>query len=156
VTALDHTLALRGASFTWKVQGQPTVSQTSLAGVGAGRPKLALTVTAGRDAPALKGISIGLPRGLSFTRASRTIMVTGAGGKRLASAAGLVRGRLTITLGAAARLVRITVGNGAIKVTPALAASTRLNRVGTLGVTIQASDAGHHATALKARFKPRG
>jgi hypothetical protein len=156
VTALDHTLALRGASFTWKVQGQPTISQTSLAGLGAGHPKLALTVTAGRDAPALKGISIGLPGGLSFTRASRTIMVTGAGGKRLAFAAGLVRGRLTITLGVAARLVRIMVGNGAIKVTPALAASTRLNRVGTLGVTIQASDAGHHGTALKARFKPRG
>jgi subtilase family serine protease len=156
VTALDQTLALRSASFTWKVQGQPTVSQTSLVGAGSGRPKLALTVTAGRGAPALKGISIGLPKGLSFTRASRSVTVTGSGGKRIAFASRLVRGRLTITLATTAPVVRITAGNGAIKVTPGLAANARRNRAPTLGVSVQTTDAGRHSTALKARFKPRG
>jgi subtilase family serine protease len=156
VAALEQSLAVRSAFFTWRVQGQPTVSETSLSGVGAGHPKLGFTITAGRNAPALKGVSIGLPKGLSFTRASRTVTVTGAGGRRIGFAYGLVSGRLVITLTSTANQIRITVSNAAIRVTPGLSANARSNRAGTIGVTVKATDAGRRSTSLTARFKPRG
>jgi len=156
VAALEQSLAVRSAFFTWRVQGQPTVSRTSLSGVGAGHPKLGFTITAGRNAPALKGVSIGLPKGLSFTRASRTVTVTAAGGRRVGFAFRLVGGRLVITLTSTANQVRITVSDAAIKVTSGLSANARNNRAGTIGVTVQATDAGRRSTSLNARFKPRG
>ncbi|HUE27552.1 MAG TPA: protease pro-enzyme activation domain-containing protein, partial [Solirubrobacteraceae bacterium] len=38
VSATDRGLSLRAASWTWKVQGAPTVSRVSLSGVGSGHP----------------------------------------------------------------------------------------------------------------------
>ena len=156
VAALDQNLSLRGAFFTWKVVGAPTVSQTLLSGVGAGRPKLALTITAGRDAPELKAVSIGLPKGLGFARPASNLTVTGPRGHHVAFGSQIVRGRLQITLRVPAQSIRITVSYAAITASGRLAADVRRHLAPALTVSVQTTDAGHREASLNARIRPRG
>ena len=71
----------------------------SLSSVGAARPKLSFTMTAGKDAPSLKSINVTLPRGLHFTNSRATVTVTRRKGKQLKFTARLVHGALVLTLG---------------------------------------------------------
>ncbi len=66
VQVTDGGGSQRAVSFVWTVQGLPTISGVSLTSVAAGRPSLALTVSAGRFAPGIDAISITLPKGLLF------------------------------------------------------------------------------------------
>ena len=156
IAAVERGVVLRGAFFTWRVVGAPTVSQVSLSGVGSGHPGLALTITAGKQAPQLSAATIGLPTGLSFAQIAHNVRVTGQSGKRVAFSAQLIRGRLQITLARPAQKVRIVVGGAAIKATGGLAANARRHRTGALTVSIKTTDASDHIAATSARITPRG
>jgi subtilase family serine protease len=156
VTASEPGATLRGASFSWRVVGAPTVSQATLSGVGAAQPRLAFTVTAGRKASALKSVTIGLPGGLSFSGAGRNLIVTGRGGRHVRFSSRLVRGRLQVTLTQAARQLSVAVSYATLKVAPRLAAGVRQHRSHALEVTIQTTDASNHGVTVRARIEPRG
>jgi subtilase family serine protease len=68
VSARDAVGESTRMSFLWTVGGPPTASHGSLR-----RGRLALTVTHGRDAPALARIRIALPHGLRFRGRARTL-----------------------------------------------------------------------------------
>ncbi|HUE28439.1 MAG TPA: hypothetical protein VMP89_16810, partial [Solirubrobacteraceae bacterium] len=156
VSATDRGLSLRAASWTWKVQGAPTVSRVSLSGVGSGHPALALTVTAGNRAPDLASVSIGLPRGLNFGSTAHNLRVTGPNGARVAFSSRIVAGRLRVTLAKPALRIRIAIGGSAIRASGGLVANVRGHRGGALTVTITTTDAGRHSAATSARIRPRG
>jgi subtilase family serine protease len=153
VAALDQTLALRGVSFAWTVEGRPGVSKESLTRVGAGRPKLALTVTAGRYAPALKSIAITLHGGLKFSSA-RHVTVTSAG-KRVRFSSRVSGGRLVLTLRAAATQVKLTISFPSITVPGSVSGRVRAHQASRILVTVVATDAQRRASTLTARIKPR-
>jgi subtilase family serine protease len=156
VAALDQNLSLRAAFFSWKVGGAPRVTQTSLSGVGSGRPALALTISAGRSAPPLKAISLGLSRGLSFGRPGRQLAVTGARGRRIAFTARLARGRLEIRLAHASPRIRITIRYAALKVSRRLAADVRGRHRPAVTVSVQTLDASNHGVGERSRIRPSG
>ena len=154
VAATDGALTLRSASFTWIVVGAPTISGLSLSGLSSGHPKLALTITAGRNAPPLASTSIGPPKGLSFRSVAGRVTVTGQDGKRLRFTSKVVSGHLQITLANAAQRIRIVVGRAAIKVTGGLSANVHRRRALTL--SIRTTDASRQTIAMSAQIKPRG
>ncbi|MBV8219202.1 MAG: putative Ig domain-containing protein, partial [Solirubrobacterales bacterium] len=80
VLVADSAGTTAQTAFDWTIEGAPTVSHVSLSSVGAGRPRMSLTVAAGRDEPGLKTVSITLPRGLHFSQSRATVTVTGAKG----------------------------------------------------------------------------
>jgi subtilase family serine protease len=156
VAALDQNLSLRAAFFTWKVGGAPKVSQTSLSGVGRGRPTLALTVTAGRNAPKLKAISLSLSGGLSFGAPGGRLTVTGAGRRRLRFTARMVHRRLQVTLASASSRIRVTIRFAAVRATSRLAAEVRSRHRATVTVGVQTLDAANHGIGERARIRPSG
>jgi subtilase family serine protease len=155
VAALDQDLSLRAAFFTWKIGGAPTVSQTSLSGVGGGRPQLALTVSAGRNAPALKTLSLGLANGLRLGRPRGHLTVTGAGGRRVRFTARLVHGRLQITLARASSRIRLTIRYSAVSTTSRLAADVSGGGRPPVTISVQTLDAVGHGLGERARIRPR-
>jgi len=155
VTALDQSLALRGTTFGWTVAGRPSLSRESLTGLGAGRPTLALTVTAGRDAPQLKSVSIGLPGGLSFARTPRRVKVTGAQGKPLGFSSRVVRGRLVLTLLGSTEQLQVIVSYAAITAAHGLSGRVRSHDAPRLKITVAVTDAGHASASLSVKIKPR-
>ncbi len=156
VAALDQNFALRGVSFTWTVQGRPTVSHEALTGVGAGHPRLALTVSSGRDAPGVKSVSIGLPSGLAFASPRRHVAVTGPGGRPLPATVRVTRGHLVITLRGTALQVHLTVSDAAITAAAALAGKVRALHAPRLPVSVAVTDASHRTTTQVVRIRPRG
>jgi subtilase family serine protease len=156
VAAVDQNLALRAAFFTWNVGGPPQVSRTLLSGVASGRPTLALTISAGRLAPQLKAISLGLSRGLSFGRPSSRVTITGLRGRLVAFSAVVVRGRLQITLARAAPRLRIAIRYAAIRVTRSLAANVRGRHHPAVTVSVETLDAADQGVGERARIRPSG
>jgi hypothetical protein len=156
IAAVDQNLSLRAAYFTWKVGGAPQVSQTSLSGLASGRPALGLTINAGRRAPALKVISLGLSRGLSFGWPARKLTVTAARGRRLAFTARLVGGWLQITLGHASPRIRITILYASLRVSRALSASARGRGHLAVTVSVVTLDAAAHGVGERARIRASG
>ncbi|HTX31701.1 MAG TPA: protease pro-enzyme activation domain-containing protein [Solirubrobacteraceae bacterium] len=156
VAAVDQNLSLRAAFFTWRVGGAPKVSQTSLRGVGKGRPTLALTVNAGRNAPKLKAISLGLSGGLSFGSPRGHLTVTGTGGRRLAFTARVVRRRLQVTLAGTSSRIRVTIRFAAVRATSHLAASVRSRHRATVTVGVETLDAADHGVGERARIRASG
>jgi subtilase family serine protease len=154
VTATDGALTLRPAAFTWQVVGAPTISGLSLSGVSSGHPKLALAITAGRDAPALASASIGLPKGFSFGSVARRVTVTGQNGERVRFTSKVASGRLLITLAGAAQRIRVAVGAAAIIATGGLSANVHRRRALTL--SIKTTDASGQTVTMSPQIKPRG
>src|SRR5581483_2921077 len=109
VTAANATGATAHTTFRWTIQTKPTLSRVSLSRVGAARPQLSFMLTAGRDAPKLKSVSVTLPRGLRFTRAHATVRVTGRGNRRVRYTVSLQRGTLVLKLTTPAQQVHVTI-----------------------------------------------
>jgi hypothetical protein len=155
VSAIDRGFGLRSASFSWKVVGAPTVSQSSLTGVASGHPALALTITAGAGAPRLTSAVIALPRGLSFGRIARNVHLIGENGARVTFGARIVRGRLQITLARPAQRIQVTISGSAIASSGGLAANARRGRATPLTITVTTIDAGRRTVGIAARIRPR-
>jgi subtilase family serine protease len=143
-------------SFQWIVQGAPSISRASLAGVGASRPKLAFTLTAGRSAPALKTISLVLPRGLRFTSSRATVTVAGRGGRRLKFSVSLKGVTLTIKLAQAATQSRVSIASPRLAASGSLSAAVARRQSSRVSITMRVTDAGSVTTKLALKIKPSG
>ncbi|HUA05162.1 MAG TPA: protease pro-enzyme activation domain-containing protein [Solirubrobacteraceae bacterium] len=154
VTVADSAGTTMQTTFTWTIEGAPTVSHVSMSSIDAGRPKLAFTVTAGRDEPGLKTISITLPRGLHFSKSRATVTVTGAKGRHLKFTASLQHVALVITVRTAASQLHITISSPRLAASDSLTAAIARHRAGRLGLTLRVTDAGKLTTRLAARARP--
>ena len=137
---------------------RPTASHESITGVAKRKPKLAFTVAAGKNAPALKTIAVSLPGGLSFSSKKKSlahdITLKGANGKRLKFTAKLSHGVLTFTLGAAAAKAQVTIASPELSASKSLAKKVKKSKAGKrhkpvkLSFKLAATDAHHTTTRL--------
>ena len=154
ITVADAAGTTAQTTFAWTIQGAPTLSHLSLSSVGAARPKLSFTLTAGRDAPSIKTTNVGLPRGLRFTTSRSTVTVTGRKGKHLESTARLVHGALVLTLRTAAPQVRVTISSPRLAASGSLTAALARHQATRVTMTIRVTDAGKLTTRLSQKIKP--
>jgi hypothetical protein len=153
VTAADTSgLSSETTDLAWTISGNPTSSRASLGGLAKRHPKLAFTVAAGANAPAIVTITVALPHGLSFSRKAKTLAryigVTGAAGKRVKFTAKVSHGVLTIKLRTAVTRAQLTIAYPAIGASNSLIKQAKRRRAGTLRVTVHASDSSRHTTSL--------
>jgi subtilase family serine protease len=134
--------------------GAPRISGSSLSGVGAARPRLRLTVTAGKAAPGVRTISIRLPGGLRFARKTGQVTVTGLHGGRLGFTARVKHGVLTITLRHATTVAKVTIRYATLTATHHEAAATRRGHASKLTITVTVTDSHGTRTTLHARVRP--
>jgi len=154
VTASDPGGTTATTAFHWTIQTAPKLSRVSLSSVGAARPKLALTVAAGRDAPELKSISVTLPRGLHFTRSRATVTVTAKNGRRLRFTVSLQRAALVLKLRSTAEQVRVTISSPRLAASDSLTAALARHQATRVTLTVRVTDAGKRTTRLPAKVKP--
>ena len=151
----DQAGSLRTTSFTWTIGAAPKLSRASLTGVAAARPTLRFTVAAGRGAPALRQIMVGLPAGLRFAGPTRRVTVTGSGAGPLRFRGSVAHGTLTIGLRTAAPSVQVSITYASISATSRLVSNFDRRRVGRLALRITVSDAGGGVKRLTAAIRPR-
>jgi subtilase family serine protease len=160
ISATDAYTNSGTARFGVKVvkQGRPTVSRASLTGVAKRRAQLAFTAAQGAYSPALRSVTISLPRGLSFSKSAGSlrngISVRGPGAAKLAFTPSLSQGRLTIALRTPAARAGISIGRAAIGVTGALADKVRQRKLRTVRVGARLVDAARGSTTVSLRLRP--
>jgi hypothetical protein len=139
--------------------GKPRVSHVSLTGLASRRAKLSFTVKVAGNAPAIKAISVSLPRGLTFARKAkaltRGITVRTGNGARLKFTVKLRHGTLQITLKRSSRTVRVTIGGSAIKVAAKLANAVRHRKIKRLTVVLRVTDTSRHTSRAAFKLKVR-
>jgi Pro-kumamolisin, activation domain/Putative Ig domain len=155
VIASDAFGATARTSFSWTIQGSPSLSRVSLAGVGATRPKLSFTVTAGRDAAKLQTLTVTLPSGLSFSRSRAVVTVSGLKVKHLRFTASLQRGTLVLKLKTAAQQVHVTISYPRLTSGGSLAAQVAGHTGARVTITVHVTDAARLNTKLTSKIKPR-
>jgi hypothetical protein len=114
-----------------------------------------MTISAGSGAPPLKSVSLGLTGGLRFSGARGHINVTGPGGRAVAFSSRVVRGRLVLTLGAAAGRIRVTVAYNVLTSSASLASNVRTHHRSALRVTVATTDATSRTVTTTVKIKPR-
>ena len=154
ITVADAVGTTAQTTFAWTIQGAPTLSHLSLSSVGAARPRLSFTLTTGRDAPSIKSINVGLPRGLHFTTSRSTVTVTGGKGKHLKFTARLVHGALVLTLRTATPQARVTISSPRLAASDSLTAALARHQTTRVTVTIRVTDADKLTTRLSQKIKP--
>jgi hypothetical protein len=159
VDGSDQTFQTLAEPVPPKVVGKPSQSRASLSGLAKRKARLSFTVKAGSNAPAIKTISVSLPRGLAFARKTKQltkgITVTGANGKRLKFTVKRRGGTLQITLKSPASTARVTIGGSAITVTANLARAVAHRKTKQLTVVVKLTDAKNKATRLTLKLKVR-
>ena len=153
ITVADAAGTTAQTTFGWTVQGAPTLSHLSLSSVGAARPKLSFSLTAGHDAPSIKTIEVGLPRGLSFTNSRSAIAVTGRKGRHLKFTARLLRGALALTVRTATPQVHVTISSPRLAASGSLRAALARHQATRVTLTIRVTDAGNLTTRLSQRIR---
>jgi hypothetical protein len=136
--------------------GRPTASSVKLSGLSRGRPSLAFRLAAGRNAAALKSVSISLPRGLSFAHGVKTLgrgIVVRSGGRKIRFTLRLIRGVLTITFRSSVRSASLTLGKPAITVGASEASRIRHHQIRRLTVNIRTTDTSRRTVKLALTLK---
>ena len=154
ITVSDAVGTTAQATFTWMIQGAPTLSHLSLTSVGAARPRLSFTLTAGRDAPSIKSVNVGLPPGLHFTSSRSSVTVTGRKGKHLKFTVRLVHGALVLTLRTAAPQVHVMISSPRLAASGSLTAAIARHQAGRVSLTTRVTDADKLTTRLSQKVKP--
>ncbi|MGZ4349567.1 MAG: putative Ig domain-containing protein, partial [Solirubrobacteraceae bacterium] len=147
-SAHDDQSQTGATTFRWIVAGPPRISRLSLRQTVTG-PQLALTVTAGRNAPDLRTLEIRAPRALRVA-AGRGVTVTGTGrpATRLRFSDRASQGtRLTIRLRKTERSVRITLAAPSLRARGGKVAASRLP-LSRQVVTVSVVDASAGRTLL--------
>ncbi|HSC04357.1 MAG TPA: protease pro-enzyme activation domain-containing protein [Solirubrobacteraceae bacterium] len=155
VSADNVVGATAHVTFAWTIQTKPKLSRVSLSSVGAARPRLSFMVTAGRDAPKLKTVSVTLPRGLHFTRARATVRVTGRGNHRVRYRVSLQHGTLVLKFASPVQQLHVTITYPRLRAGGSLVSDLARHRGTRVGLTVRATDALKLTTRLTASFKPR-
>jgi hypothetical protein len=155
ISASDAAGAKASTSFAWTIQGNPTLSGLSLSGVGVARPRLSFTITAGRDAPKLKTVTMALPKALRFTKSHATVTATGVGGRHVRYRVALKNGSLVLTFPTPALQIHVTVVSPRLQASSGLVAQIARHRASRLQLTVRSTDALKLTTHLTAKVTPR-
>jgi hypothetical protein len=154
VSASDPAGTTAQTSFAWTIEAKPALTQVSLSGVGARRPRLSFTLTAGRDAPKLKTVAVALPNVLRFTRSRATVTVTGLGGRHVTYSVALKNGALVFTFRSPALQIHVTVAYPRLQASDGLVAQVAGHHASRLQLTVRTTDALKLATRLTPKVSP--
>lgn len=130
--------------FTWTVGAAPRISGVSLS-TARRRPRLAFTVSAGRNAPDLRVLAVTLPRGLRLVRARRGVSVkTTARRAKAVAVTDRLSGseRITLTLRKVTGSVRVTLAAPELRVSGGRVASARGAAASELTVSVTDNSSG--------------
>jgi hypothetical protein len=150
---------------------KPTVSG-STGGLASGHPKLKFKITHGKGAPNVQTVTLGLARGLKFSKSafvrhktctvikhkkpkcSTKTLIKGLGirGAKAKSVA-IKRGKLVITLKKAAGKVTITASGPLVSESKSLQTKVKKHRTKTLRFTVKATDAKHTSTTVALKLR---
>jgi Pro-kumamolisin, activation domain/Putative Ig domain len=155
VVASEPSGGVRTAAFTWVIGAAPRLSAASVTRIGSGHPTLHFAVAAGKDAPALRALTVRLAAGLHFT-GTQSITVAGPHRRSLRVRARLVHGALVLTLHSAVRTVAVSVGSLSLSASQQLVASVSTHRNRRAKLRVSAGDAGGGTTALSTGARLRG
>jgi hypothetical protein len=128
-------------------------SRMSLSGVAKGRPKLALTLTAGPGEKPLKTIELTLPSVLLVTAAGGARGVTVKDVSTAKFALSAKNRTLTIRLRRRARTVRITIGHPLVGVSSAIERRVRVHKLKTVQLKVRTAGSGGAHTRLRVRVR---
>jgi hypothetical protein len=138
--------------------GRPRITGMSLAGLAVGKPIVRLSLMAAAGAPPMQSVWIGLPRGLSFSRApGRLRSGITASGSRIRSLR-VIRGGLLVTLRRSTAELSITIDSRALQDNSALETRVlQVSRGGKLVLHLRATvtDIVGDVTSVKARTVAR-
>ncbi|MFZ0044137.1 MAG: putative Ig domain-containing protein [Solirubrobacteraceae bacterium] len=157
VQALATGASPASGHFTWMIAGPPKVSHVSLRRLGHGRPALAFEVAPGVGEAPLTGISVALPRGLSFSSragALKRAVSVRVSGVKLGFDAVRIHGRLLIVFRSPVSGAKVSISSPALSAGARLARLTSQGRAGRLAFAILATDGDGFSTRLVARLKP--
>lgn len=139
--------------------GATKVSAPSAKGLASGHPSLSFRVTVAKRAAKLKGLTVGLPRGLSVIThrvhhrlAIRGVRVRGGAVKSLS----LSHGRLVIALKRAVSGVTVTLSDKALKESRALRTQARRHKLKHLALVVIAQNAKGKRTTIHVRITHLG
>lgn len=153
LSAADPTGAAARGTITWTIGHALRVARAGLSGVGAGRPRLALTLSAPKRAAVIRTVSVSLPAGLSFTSAGAGVALRGPHGARFSVK--VRHGRLTFQVSRAISTVSLVVSAPAIRASAELLRRIRAGHAGKLQFGVVVDDSHQLPTRLTAGIKPR-
>jgi subtilase family serine protease len=158
ISATDAVRNTGALQFTWHVVklGKPASKSVKLAGLGKGKPKLTFTVDQGKYAPALKSVSVSLPKGLSFDKAKKTLgkgIVVKHNGKKVKFSEKLKHGVLTVTFKTTQTSASLTLNRPTITITKSEALKIKHHKVKKLIVRLTTTDAGHKSVKFTVTLK---
>jgi uncharacterized membrane protein len=161
VAASDHFRNVGSTAFSWTVVkpaaiGKPRTRSVKFSGLGKGKPKLTFTIDAGSHAPALKSVSVSLPRGLSFARKTKTLdkgIGIRSGGRKVKFRLKLSKGVPTISFKSSVRTASLSIGTPAISVSGSEASKIRNHKVKKLTVSLKTTDTSHKTVKLGLTLK---
>jgi subtilase family serine protease len=156
VTARDTAGSAGSTHFSWKVSGATSAKSVALGGLAKRKPKLSFTVNAGTNAPALKSVSVTLPKGLSFDSSKKTLskgISAKSGGKKVKFAVILKHGVLTITFKSTQRSVSIGLARPTISISSSEASKIKKHKVKQLIVHFTATNASHSSFKFSITLK---
>jgi hypothetical protein len=134
----------------------PTLTGGSISGLQRGRPSVTLTAHAGRNAPKLRSLLIGLPAGLDFVRhrVHHRLRVLGVrlGGARIRSLS-VQNGLLLIQLRSPSARITVKIGRRALRESLRLAVRARQRNLHSLTVGVTVRDATGHPNHLTLRIR---
>jgi uncharacterized membrane protein YgcG len=138
------------------IGSRPTLTGGSISGLKRARPSVTFTAHAGRNAPKLRSLLIGLPAGLDFVRhrVHHRLRVLGVrlGGARIRSLS-VQNGLLFVRLRSPSARITVKIGRQALRESLGLALRARHRRVHSLMVGVIVRDASGHPTSLTLRIR---
>jgi hypothetical protein len=129
--------------------GPPTVSGGSLTGLAKGHPMLGFTLTAGKNAPELKSLTLAPPAGIHFVarQLKQNLTFNGPTLRRV----GVSGGKLVLRF-AKAVSVTVTITGRAITASTGLVRKAQKHKLGKLSALVSTSDVSGKHTTLKLLF----
>jgi subtilase family serine protease len=158
ISATDAVRNTGVLQFSWTVvkPTKPALNKPRFSGLGQRKPKLTFTVAAGQYAPALKSISIGLPKGLGFDKARKTLgrgIVVKHNGQKVKFSERVKHGVLTITFVTTQTSASLTLSRPTITITQSEALKIKHHKVKKLTVRLTTTDAGHKSVVFAVTLK---
>jgi subtilase family serine protease len=147
VIARDAQGALAHQLFTWRVGGAASLRAPTVTGLGGPRPVVTFTLSAGRNAPALRRLVVTVPAALQL-HSTRGISVT-SGHRNVRVRTSLARGRLQIRPSRAYNHIRIRLATPGLSSASGRAGKSRLAML----LEVLAYDTGGGTSALRSRVR---
>jgi hypothetical protein len=148
-----------GGGTTAPTNVKPKLSAAHASGLLRGHPTLGFKVAAGKGAPKLRSLTVGLPKGLTFVRqrVHKKLTVTGVSlsGAKIKSVS-LSHGKLLITLRSAVAGVTLRIGSAALKESGSLRSKAQHSKVKSLGLTVVVRNAKGKSTTVQSKVTRLG